>query len=111
MNKLLAIGLLFVNLLKEVIVSGWVTASIILRSGKAVQPGFVRMFYGDLNDTAANLLGALITLTPGTTTVDIDLERKEFLLHLLDQNCAEATLASINREFLLPIRTLFGGTA
>lgn len=111
MNKMLAIGLLFLNLLKEVTVSGWTTASIILCSGKTVRPGFVRMSYGDLDNTAANLLGALITLTPGTTTVDIDLERKEFLLHLLDSDCAEATLASINRDFLLPIRALFGGTA
>lgn len=111
MNKLPAVGLLFLNLLKEVIVSGWTTAAIILRDGKDVQPGFVRMSYGDLSDTAANLLGALITMTPGTTIVDIDLERKEFLLHLLDRDCAEATLASINHDFLLPLRTLFGGAA
>lgn len=111
MNKLLAVGLLLFNFLKDVLVSGWITAVIILRGGKAVRPGFARMSYGDLGDTAANLLGALITITPGTTTVDIDLERKEFLLHLLDAERAEATLASIERDFLWPIRTLFGGTA
>jgi multisubunit Na+/H+ antiporter MnhE subunit len=111
MSKLLAVGLLFLNFLKDVLVSGWTTAVIILRGGKAVRPGLVRMSYGDLNDTAANLLGALITITPGTTTVDIDLGRREFLLHLLDGERAEVTLASIERDFLRPIRTLFGGTA
>jgi multisubunit Na+/H+ antiporter MnhE subunit len=111
MNKLLVVGLLFLNFLKDVLASGWTTAVIILRGGKTVRSGFTRMSYGDLGDTAANLLGALITITPGTTTVDIDLERREFLLHLLDVERAEITRASIERDFLRPIRTLFGDAA
>ncbi len=111
MSKLLAAGLLLLNFLKDVLVSGWTTAIIILGGGKTVRSGFARMPYGNLSDTAANLLGALITIIPGTTTVDIDLERREFLLHLLDGERAEATLASIERDFLRPIRILFGGTA
>lgn len=109
MNRLLALALLGFNFLKDVIASGWTTALIILRRGNRPQSGFVRMPYGDLSNTAANFLGALVTLTPGTTTVDIDLERREFLLHLLDAEQAEATLASIRRDFLRPIQILFGG--
>lgn len=109
MNRPYALGLLGVNFLREAIVSGWATARVILRGGEALQPGFVRMPYGDLSASAANFLGALVTLTPGTTTVDIDLERGELLLHLLDAKQAEATLASIRRDFLAPVRTLFGG--
>jgi multisubunit Na+/H+ antiporter MnhE subunit len=110
MKKLLALGLLLRNFLKDVIVSGWTTAAIILRGGKAVPSGFVEMSYGELSDTAANLLGALITLTPGTTTVDIDLQGRKFLLHLLNIERAEATLTAIERDFLRPMRTLFGAT-
>jgi multisubunit Na+/H+ antiporter MnhE subunit len=109
MNRPLALGRLGANFLREAIVSGWTTALIILRGDKALQPGLVHMPYGDLSDTAANVLGALVTLTPGTTTVDIDLERRELLLHLLDAKQAEASLASIRRDFLLPVRILFGG--
>ncbi|MBI1283980.1 MAG: hypothetical protein GC183_06545 [Thiobacillus sp.] len=109
MNRLWALGRLGTNFLREAIRSGWTTALIILRGDKALQPGFVHMPYGDLSDTAANFLAALVTLTPGTTTVDIDLERRELRLHLLDARQAEASLASIRRDFLLPVRTLFGG--
>lgn len=108
MNKLLAVSLLLFNFLKDVIVSGWTTAAIILRGGKTIQAGFVEMSYGDLDDSAANLLGALITLTPGTTIVDIDLQHRKFLLHLLNIEGAETTLAAIERDFLRPMRTLFG---
>ena len=108
MKKLIAMGLLVINFLKEAIVSGWVTALIILRGGSELQPGLVRMPYSDLSDSAANFLGSLITLTPGTTTIDIDLQHKEFLLHLLDAKKADETLKAIQHNFLKPVRILFG---
>ena len=109
MKRLSALFRLVFNFMKEVVVSGGSTTLIILRGGKALQPGFVRMSYGDLGETAADFLGALVSLTPGTTTVDIDPERRELLLHLLDMTRAEQTLAAIRRDFLLPVRTLSGG--
>ena len=109
MKRLFVLMWLAFNFMKEAVVSGGITALLILRGGKVLQPGFVRMPYGDLGETAANFLGALVSLTPGTTTVDIDPERRELLLHLLDVTRAEQTLASIRRDFLLPVRALFGG--
>jgi multisubunit Na+/H+ antiporter MnhE subunit len=109
MNRLSALIRLVFNFMKEIVVSGAITTLIILRGGKSLQPGFVRMSYGDLGETAADFLGALVSLTPGTTTVDIDPERRELLLHLLDMTRAEQTLAAIRRDFLLPVRTLSGG--
>jgi multicomponent K+:H+ antiporter subunit E/multicomponent Na+:H+ antiporter subunit E len=108
---MLALFVLGFNFVKDVIASGWTTAGIILGGGRQLRPGFVRMPYGDLPDTAANFLGALVTLTPGTTTVDIDLERREYVLHLLDMERAETTLRSIRRDFVTPVRILFGGKA
>jgi multicomponent K+:H+ antiporter subunit E/multicomponent Na+:H+ antiporter subunit E len=110
MTKLIALFLLILNLFRDLISSGWATARLILRPGEPPRSGFARLSYGDLPAPAANLLGALITLTPGTTTLDIDLERGEMLLHLLDLEGVEATLAAIQRDFLAPIRTLYGGT-
>jgi multicomponent K+:H+ antiporter subunit E/multicomponent Na+:H+ antiporter subunit E len=109
MTKLIALFLLILNLFRDLISSGWATARLILRPGEPPRSGFARLSYGDLPAPAANLLGALITLTPGTTTLDIDLERGEMLLHLLDLEGVEATLAAIRRDFLAPIRTLYGG--
>ncbi|MFZ0107199.1 MAG: Na+/H+ antiporter subunit E [Thiobacillus sp.] len=109
MNRLSALIWLVFNFVKEAIVSGGITALLILRGGKDLQPGFVRLSYGDLGETAADLLGALVSLTPGTTTVDIDPERRELLLHLLDVTREEQTLGAIRRDFLQPVRTLFGG--
>jgi multisubunit Na+/H+ antiporter MnhE subunit len=109
MTRLTALGLLGINFLKDVVTSGWTTTLIILFRSRSLRPGFVRLAYGELPETAANFLGALVTLTPGTTTVDIDLERGELLLHLLDMDRADGTLDGIRRDFLRPIRILSGG--
>jgi multisubunit Na+/H+ antiporter MnhE subunit len=102
------LGRLGFNFVKDLFASGWVTARIILRRGPLPRPGFVRLAYGELPAGAASFLGALVSLAPGTTTVDIDLERGELLLHLLDVEQADTTVAAIHSNFLQPIRTLFG---
>ncbi|MBW8370741.1 MAG: Na+/H+ antiporter subunit E [Thiobacillus sp.] len=111
MTRTRAILLLLANLLKELALSGWSTARVILTPRGQVQPGFARLAYGDLGPAASSLLGVLVTLTPGTTSLDIDTERHEILLHLLDSRQAEATLAAIERDFVRPLRVLFGATA
>jgi len=103
-----ALVLLAVRFLRDVVVSGWVTARIILQDPARLQPGFVRMPYGDLDETGAALLAALVTLTPGTTAVDLDPERREILLHLLDVRRSETVLEGIRRDFERPLRALFG---
>ena len=108
MNRPRAALQLVIRFPVEAVVSGWSTARIILFGSHQLHPGWARLPYGELPDSAAALLGALITLTPGTTVVDIDPERREMLVHLLDHRQAEATLATIRRDFLGPLRVLFG---
>jgi len=110
MTRTRAMRRLLASLLKELVLSGWSTARVILAPRGQVQPGFARLAYGDLGPGAASLLGVLVTLTPGTTILDVDMERHEMLLHLLDSRQAEATLASIERDFVQPLLILSGAT-
>ena len=108
MNKGLALALLLMRFLIEVVLSGWATARLIVAGGGEMRPGFARMSYGDLSETGAVVLGLLISLTPGTTTVDIDPARRELLLHLLDTTQTGETLATIRHRFERYVRVLFG---
>jgi multisubunit Na+/H+ antiporter MnhE subunit len=110
MTRPRAMQLLLASLLKEMALSGWSTARVILSPRGLVQPGFARLAYGDLGPSTASLLGVLVTLTPGTTILDIDTERHEILLHLLDASQTEATLAAIEHDFVRPLRILSGAT-
>lgn len=111
MNRLRALLHLGFNLLRDLLASGWGTARIILFRRQTLRPGFATLAFDDLPDDAANLVAALITLTPGTTTVDIDLQHRTYRLHLLDLDHAGRTLDGIRRDFIAPARILFGGRA
>ncbi|MGB5496286.1 MAG: Na+/H+ antiporter subunit E, partial [Sedimenticolaceae bacterium] len=69
--------------------------------------------FAPLSARGAALLGSMVSLTPGTTTIDIDMERYELLLHVLDASDTDALVDGIRREFEPGLRTLFGteGTA
>lgn len=110
MTRTRALLLLLASLLKELALSGWSTARVILEPRGQVQAGFARLDYGDLGPGAASLLGVLVTLTPGTTSLEIDTDRHEIRLHLLDASQTDATLAAIRRDFVAPLRALSGVT-
>jgi multicomponent K+:H+ antiporter subunit E/multicomponent Na+:H+ antiporter subunit E len=96
------------NFVKGVVVSGFDTARVIVRDPRAANSGTIRMPYGELDPATASLLGALISLTPGTTMIAQDVENREFLLHLLDLERRDATIAAIQRDFVMPLRALTG---
>ena len=98
---------LLLRFLWQIVTSGVATAWLIVRPGARPTPALVRMPFSGLNETGAALLGCMMTLTPGTTTVDIDMARSEMLVHLLDGADPEAALASAHEEFERPLRELF----
>lgn len=96
-----------------VIRAGVQTTCIILRPDPGMKPGFFEYFFEPMTEVGATLLGSLITLTPGTTTVDIDMNTGRLWVHLLDIRGLEDARREIRREFEEPILVLFGtgGTA
>jgi multicomponent K+:H+ antiporter subunit E/multicomponent Na+:H+ antiporter subunit E len=88
------------------VLSGIATARVIQRRRPPLA-GLVRMRFAPMSETGAAVLGAMVTLTPGSSVIDIDPARREMLLHLLDRSAADATVASIRRDFEGDVCTLF----
>jgi len=107
MRRLVAAIELLLRFLWQVVLSGLATAWLIVKPGRRPQPMLLRMSYGPIDPRGAALLGCLITLTPGTTTLDVDAERRELLLHLLDDVDPEGAVAGIRHEFERPLKVLF----
>ncbi len=102
----IAVGLLL-RFIGQVLIAGFDTAWQILRPYKRPVPLFIRISYGPMTPRGAAVLGSLITLTPGTTTLDIDPERHELLLHMLDGSDPAGAVASIRHHFEAPLLRLF----
>lgn len=106
MKYIHAFLLLVFNFLKSALLSGWDTARLILRNSGFARSGLTRMSYGDLGDNSASLLGALVTLTPGTTVIEIDMQQKEFVVHMLDLDQRDAVVNTIKHDFIAPLQIL-----
>ena len=79
------IGILRLGLgfLRELVISNLQLAWDLLRPHPPFRPGFVRFPVGDLGPPETVLLANLISLTPGTLTVDIRDDGTELIVHSL----------------------------
>jgi multisubunit Na+/H+ antiporter MnhE subunit len=100
---------LLVNFLRGLLLSGLDTARIIVVDRHRVQSGLVELPYRGLSATQASVVGALITLAPGSTTVEIDTRGQRFVLHLLDISDSDRVLQGIQRDFIDPLNKMNGG--
>ncbi|TNF60048.1 MAG: hypothetical protein EP306_09615 [Burkholderiales bacterium] len=111
-GKTVAAAVLLLRFLRALVVSGLQTVGVILRAGLGSrQPpaaAFLRVRFAPMSEQGAALLGCMVTLTPGTTTIDIDMEKRELLLHVLDASDTDAVLDGIRREFEPGLVRLFG---
>jgi multisubunit Na+/H+ antiporter MnhE subunit len=102
-----AIGVLALRFAAAIVTGGFVTAWFIVRPGKRPDPALLRLRCTGLTDVGTVLLAGIVTLTPGSTTIDLDLARGELLLHVLDGSDPAAVAADIRRHFERPLRLLF----
>lgn len=89
---------------KALVQSQFRVAGIILFPGKnAIHPGFFEFPIGGLSDLEILMLSHSISLTPGTTSVEVDTEREVLLVHALEAGHPEETVAEIRKTLLNPL--------
>ena len=112
MHKLIAAIVLPWRFGRAVVTAGAQTVAAIVRQGLSIgtppPASFVRIGFAPMSAQGAALLGCMVSLTPGTTVIDIDLSRREMVLHMLDARQAEAAAEAIRRDFEPPPLAWFG---
>ena len=110
LRKPWAVLILLLHFLRAVVASGWQTVQVILRTGRTHPPSstLLRVGFAPMSETGAALLGCMVSLTPGTTTIDIDMQQRELLLHVLNANAADKLLQVIRCDFEPGLLALFG---
>ena len=108
MTRGFALLLLIGSFLWALVQGGWVTAAWVLGLRGPLNPGVCHFDYGELPPTAVHLLAALLTLTPGTSSIDIVPHQRRLLLHVLNLADFERERAHLTARFVQPLRSLFG---
>lgn len=102
-----ALRLLFV-VLYDIIVANLAVARIVLGNVDAIRPQFVDVPLDTADPYVATILGSIITLTPGTLTIDIDMEKRLVHIHGLNVPDRDALIAEIKMRYELPLKEIFG---
>jgi len=98
------LALLFVY---ELILSAWRVAMIVLRPKIELQPGIIAFPLTVDRDFEITMLANLITLTPGTLSVDVSEDRKILYIHCIDVPDPQATIDDIKNGFERKILEVF----
>ena len=101
---LVAYGL---RLLRDIGVANLHVARLILGSPARLRPAFIRMPLELRDESAITLLASTISLTPGTVSADISLDRRTLLIHALDVEDADALVADIRQRYEAPLKEIF----
>lgn len=100
----LALALLF---LRELVKSAWRVACLVLRPKLNLKPGIIAVPLTVTEDFEITLLANLVTLTPGTLSVDVSEDRRILYVHCLDVPDTEAAIADIRDGFERTIMETF----
>ena len=83
----------------ELIVSAVRVAWLALQPNLRLRPGIVAYPLTLTTDVQITLLANLITLTPGTLSIDVSDDRRTLYIHVLDVASREALIGSIAAGF------------
>lgn len=93
--------------LKELSLSAWKVAITVLSPDMKLKPGIFAFPLTVTSDFEITLLANLITLTPGTLSVDVSTDRRTLYVHALDCSDPEATRRDIANGFERKIMEAF----
>lgn len=101
-----AIGLMFVVLI-DIVKSNIMVAKVVLRGITGGGPGFVTIPLELRDPHGLAVLAMIVTATPGTVWVDMDLSQGKLVLHILDVHDEAGWVRTIKQRYERPLMEIF----
>ena len=101
-----AVGL-FLSVLKELLLSNAAVARSILRPVSSLSPGIVAVPLDLTSDAGITVLANLVTLTPGTLSLDVSPDRRTLYVHALDVADPDAFRREVKEGFERRVKEVF----
>ena len=90
----------------DILVANWQVARLVLGPVARLTPDFAEIPLDIDEPFAATILASIVSLTPGTVSIDIDREHKLLLLHALDVKDKAALIATIKTRYEAPLKEI-----
>lgn len=96
MQRVLAFSLYF---LREIVIANLRVARLVVRPLRALRPGIVALPLDARTDGEITMLANLMSLTPGTLSLDISTDERVLYIHVIDIRDADAFRRHIKDGF------------
>jgi multicomponent K+:H+ antiporter subunit E len=94
--------------LADIVTANLLVARQVLGPPEALRPGFLEVPLAIADPFVATLLGSIVSLTPGTVSIDIDRERGVLQVHALHVEDRAAAVAQIKSRYEARLKEAFG---
>lgn len=95
------------RVLGDIVVANLTVARLILEQPGNLRPAFIVVPLELRSELALSLLANTISLTPGTVSARLTLDRRHLLVHALDTTDAAQLAATLKRRYEAPLREIF----
>jgi len=99
LRKIWAIVRLFFIFMRELILSCYTVLRAVIQPKLNIQPGIVAVPTQLQSDWEITLLACLVTLTPGTLTLEVSPEQDILYVHAMDASHADELIKQIQQTF------------
>jgi multicomponent K+:H+ antiporter subunit E len=93
----------------DIVIANLQVAVLIIGPERRLRPAFVRIPLDATDPVGTAVLAGIITLTPGTLSVDTIDDGHTLLVHALDVADEAALVATIKERYEAPLRAIFPG--
>jgi multicomponent K+:H+ antiporter subunit E len=92
----------------DIVVANAVVARRVLGRIERLRPGFVIVPVDTEHAHVMTLFAAIITMTPGTVSCELDAQNRTILVHALDLDDPERAVADMKARYERPLKEIFG---
>lgn len=96
-----------VVLVFDITLANLVVARLILGPMRRLRPAFINLPLDLCNNFAIVVLTNTISLTPGTVSTDLSIDRRSLLIHVLDVEDETQLIAHIKQRYERPLQEIF----
>jgi multicomponent K+:H+ antiporter subunit E len=91
----------------DIVVANVAVARLVLGPMRRLRPAFVEVPLELEQPLAISLLGSIVTMTPGTVSAELSMDRRRLLVHVLDTGNPAALVETIKARYERPLMEIF----
>ncbi|WP_303903970.1 Na+/H+ antiporter subunit E [Thiohalomonas denitrificans] len=95
------------SLAKDIITANLQVARLVLGPRDRLRPAFIQYELELTDEFAITVLASTVSLTPGTVSADLSIDRRTLLIHSLDVSDRDALCHQIRTRYEAPLKEIF----